>query len=370
MSIWHKILVGLVAVAALACFYMATRTLKMRKSWGEEEIAYRKLVENQEKENEALVAGTTGDSPTPGIEQLKDQLHTTILHRGRVWRNCTAKVANAATGQATVTIDKPEPHGIPEKKVLYVFEEKFDPEGKEPFNKNEQYLGEFKVVRVDEAKKLIEIEPTMKFSPRELNRLKESKSPWTLYEIMPRDTHDVFADAREEDLKAMLPESSVAEYVRDGKPAEASDPPASKQTTKDDKEIFIRSLRNYEVLFRNFFRDRTEMFDAMESGQSDESRMTSSIENVKKQEEHCNQTIKDLKNELSTVRREQDAAVAHRKIVEQKLAEAKQRVAERIRLNMATAQEIARLQREAAQRINQRTGVPAAGGSAAAPSVN
>ena len=62
---------------------------------------------------------------------------------------------------------------------------------------------------------------------------------------MPQDSHEIFAALSDAEKKALLPADSVAEYLKDGRPAAKDDP---KECVVDGK--YVRPLRDYDVLFR------------------------------------------------------------------------------------------------------------------------
>ena len=70
----------------------------------------------------------------------------------------------------------------------------------------------------------------------DLNIISNSRGPWVLYEIMPVDSHSLFAQIKDPgQLKALLPESANKdqpqeirdEYANDGKPIDANNPEKS-----------------------------------------------------------------------------------------------------------------------------------------------
>ena len=73
------------------------------------------------------------------------------------------------------------------------------------FEKGGRYLGEFRATQVDEGKRLVALQPTMKLSEREVKRLAELKGAVLMCEVMPADDHQAFAGLKPADLKAILP---------------------------------------------------------------------------------------------------------------------------------------------------------------------
>ena len=129
-----------------------------------------------------------------------------VAGRGSIAIRKSSRWSDDGTAEITLTIDQPVPHGIADNKkaVLYAFEEA-------DVQKKGQYLGEFTASGVDDKKSLLT--PTAKLTAREINRLKKlakTKGPWVLYEMLPRDSHELFAGLGDEQLKAMLPAGSSA----------------------------------------------------------------------------------------------------------------------------------------------------------------
>jgi hypothetical protein len=221
MSIWNKVLIGLIIVASLGFFYMALRTLKTHQNWRQKAHQHQVKIEQVREESRRLVEGTgENEAYQPGIERLGLDLAKVLVDRGRVWRDCKPQAGQqtAQTGLVSVATD---PRGIAPKTVLYVFE------GTD-VQKGGRYVGEFKAVKVDEANKLLELAPSMQMTPAELQRLTASaagKAPWIVYEVMPVDGRWVFAqvdkdeEARkkhEENLRSLFPAQIAEEYLKDG----------------------------------------------------------------------------------------------------------------------------------------------------------
>jgi hypothetical protein len=348
MSIWNKVLAGVIAVVALVFFYMTASAMGIHKYWHKSMVDHQRAIKATAAENVALLEGSAGDAATPGVRRLRLDVHKSILDRGRMWRNCAARITNGQTGEVAVTIDASQPHGIPAKSVLYLFSQA-------DFEKGGRYLGEFRAAQVDEGKRLVALQPTMKLSEREVKRLAEHKGAVLMCEVMPADNHQAFADLKPADLKAILPEQTLAEYARDGQDAKADDP-ANRKVKDGDKEKFVRQLRDYRVLLAGLFRDRTVLSDRIASASVDIDRVDAAIAESKRQEEYCRTQIESLKKDVAEVNREKDATVAHRKAIEDKLGQLKQLIDTGIASNRAMADELGRLQLEATRRIDQRVG--------------
>ncbi len=343
MSIWNKILIGFIFLGSAAFFYMAARTLKTHEHWRVSVRQHEEKVAEVLAENIELVDGGEGEEARLGIDRTRLELHKLMIDRGRVWYNCEPGQVDAATGALSLTTDLPDPHQITEKAVLAIVEES-------DFEGGGRYLGQFKVTEV--AEKQLGMEPTMKMTPKALKRLSGSGGPWTLYEIMPVDNHETFAELDEEERRALLPETSVADYMKDGQPAEADDPP--ERLAKDGK-TYLRMLRDYEVLFRQYHRQRSIMIDLIEATRRDGQYIAAALADAKEQVQFRQKEIALLKTDLAEISRERDAVAAHHKILKEKLATLNESVALAMKTNSAMAGEIAKIQLEASRIIDERT---------------
>ena len=351
MSIWNKILIGFIFIGSAAFFYMAARTLKTHEEWRTSVRRHEEKVAAVETENVELVGGGEGEEAGLGIKRTRLALHKLMIDRGRVWYNCEPQKVDAATGALSLATDLPDPHQITEKAVLALFEENDVGDGG-------RFLGQFRVTEV--AEKQLALEPTMKMTPRALERLSKSGGPWTLYDIIPVDNHTAFAELDEEERRAILPEESVAEYLKDGQPAEADDPP--ERLAKDGK-TYVRRLRDYEVLFREYHRQRSITVDLVEATTRDKQYIEAALADAKEQEQFRQKEIAALKTDLAKISRERDAVAAHHKILKEKLAAVNASVELAMKTNSAMAGEIAKIQLEASRLIDARTNRMAQSGS-------
>ncbi len=364
MSLWNKILLGLIFVASLPYAYLAMRTLKTHQYWRESAQKHEKRLDAVTQENRELIRGAgEGEDYQPGIQQLRLGLHKILIDRGRVWRGCQPKV-NAETGQAAVTTDLPDPHGITDKMILYVFEQADEQDENDA--QPRQYVGEFKVTGV--AEKLLQMEPSMRMKPgsREFQRLTASRGPWVLREIMPIDNHEVFADFEEDELKAIMPESAVMEYLQDGQPATVDDMATwdvqGEVIDEKGQEVqgaaqgtYVRQLRDYRILYKDYHLQETILVDEFESTTRDKQYVDATVDATKAQLQFRQQDKAQLNAKLAERQREVGAVGAHRKALESKVTAVTAAITGLINRNKATATQIAKIQLEAARRIDQRT---------------
>jgi hypothetical protein len=253
MSTLSKVVLGFVFLAALGLFYMSMRTLRTHQAWKSAAIAHEKEIAAVQKKTMDLVEGSNEPGQEiPSIAELESALHEAVVGRGRVWRDATRGVVDPASGIAKVNVALPNPHQIEDKMILYVFS------GQDLASA--RYVGEFKVVFL--AGQEVTLEPTLKRTPAEVQRITAALGPWTLYEVMPADSHEVFAGLTDQDLMSFLPrapqrrpnesdddfnervrlhDALIQEYLKDGKPPAANDPP-------ERVRVVVKINKNYEQL--------------------------------------------------------------------------------------------------------------------------
>lgn len=311
MSMWNKVLLGLIGVASLLLFYMAVRTLKTHQSWRELARKYEQAIDRVQRENKSLAGGVekSGAPMQPGIRQLRLELNTFLMDRGRAWFNCDAKVkVNPEEGSAevAVTTDQPAPNGITDNTVVYAFEEA-------DVQKNKgRYLGEFKVTKVDGKQSLLA--PTSRLTPREAERLAAAQRPWTLYELMPRDNQ--------------------------------TQPP-----------------RDYKVLLDAERMRQTRLANRIAESTVDNKLVADAVAQGKQQEEAVNRDVAAAKEDAKKFGAEREAVAKYRQSLQQELDATNADIVRLIKENQEKAQRMAKLQWEATRRIDQRTRAMAQSGA-------
>jgi hypothetical protein len=355
MSIWNKVLLGCIGLCAIVFAYMAVRALKIQQYWEGRVRVFQVALDKQQKDNWDVVEQKKRDNGNLGTRYAKLELDRLLVGRGRVWKNCE-RVAGVQvdrqTGKFTLTTDEPIPNGITDKMIVYILDEV-------GAQKGGQYLGEFKVVGV--AEKKVAVEPTRKLDDDELERLSKSRGPWTLYEILPHDNHHTFADLSKEELKALLPAESLAEYAKDGKPAQAGDNRDPNRV--DSKGNYVRFLRDYAAMYRNYRLQQARFTDLYQAAERDRQFVKEAYDDALLQEKFVATEQAGLKNDLAARLREAKAVHLHLAAVRQKLIAIQEDVKLKIKANLALAGEIAKTQLEAARRIDQRTRTIARGGA-------
>jgi hypothetical protein len=358
MSIWNKILIGFIIVAALTFFYLAARTLKTHQHWRQLAGKLQEQVETLQEENHKLIhddpeeqeADAQGNDLQPGIKRLRLELYKLLVDRGRAWYNCTPEQVDRQTGQVAVKTDFPDPHGIADKSILYVFEEK-DIEDKDDPAKG-QYLGEFKVTGV--AERQVVLQPIQKQTAEQLTRLANSTGTWRLYDIMPIDVRSVFSTLSEEDKQKILPAGSVKDYTKDGKAAEKDDPEGR---VVDGK--YVRLLRDYQKLFHAYHLQRVLLADQFIVTAKDFQYIDATRKDAMEQQKFRENELAQLKAEMAKVSRERDAVRGLYQVLQPRVLGLQQSIAQIAASNRAAAARIAQIQAEATRRINSQTGVVA-----------
>jgi hypothetical protein len=303
MSIWNKVLVGLIIVVGLAMLFFAARALKAHTYWGESVTLHEQAIKAVGNDKQLLIDGNEAEGK-PGIRQLKQEVEQMVVGRGRVWRNSQPKVVQA--DKATVVTQLAAPHKDAEKTQLFVFEE---PAGQG----TGAYLGEFTVVGV--AGQQWELKPTRPMSAAELARLQKSRGPWSLYELMPGEPIDPAAGAQ----------------------------PGSDQAV------------DYHVLFNDFYRQRVELQDLTKATTDDAQTVEASDAAARQYLDLLHKETDSTKDELKAMQAEHALVAKHREALEAKLAQLKDAVEKTDQSNRAAASELARLQLEAIRRIDERT---------------
>lgn len=281
----HVLLVVGLTFATVGYANLAYRILSERARFQEREAAAREELETYQELTRAVRHGTD-DSETitrlrreidlpadatrvEGVDELEHQLRLLNLVRGRSWPNVRAiGPPDQQTGRVEVGVPEDAPPlNINPGAILYAFEQG-DPSA------GAQYIGEFRVVEAQPRALLLE--PVLAMRPEAVERYVQSASngaAWVLHESMPVDRHEVFADLTEEQLREMLPASSVEEYVRHDTPfQEGQDDPLRRMGYNEQdqlvgpeemdtavREVYYRQLRDYAFLFQEFAERRKEL---------------------------------------------------------------------------------------------------------------
>jgi hypothetical protein len=323
MNIWNKVLLGLIFVVSLAFLYFAMDALKTRQYWKKSAEKHEQKIAQLPVEIDNIKFGPDGQS---GLKKVRTELYKYLIARGRVWNDCKPqKVVDPKTGEIQVAISSAAGHGISDRMTVYAFDQL-------PFAEGGRYLGEFKVKGV--ADKSIGLAPAMHLTDTQLKHLTESKGPWTLCEIMPADSHELFAGVGEEELKKQFPNADVAEFLADG---------------KEDK---VRPLRDYGFLLKEYDRKRAILIELQESISRRKTFTEKALTDAKAQVEFRKKQVAGLEVDLKRMQQERDAALAYQKSLETELKERQSKIKMLIQKNRKMAADIAKMQSEALDRWN------------------
>ena len=337
MSIWNKILVGVLIALSPVLFYTAARSLRTYAVWQDAVRQYEKRID----EKKAELAKTE-----PSVGRLHVQLHGVLADRRRAWFKCEPKLPvkigrDDGSAEVSVAIDMMS-HGIAKATVLHVFETPSE-SGKS------RYLGEFTATNV--ADKQVTLVPTSKLTGQDLDLLEKAKRPWTLYEILPHDNHEIFASLSDAQKKTILPAETAQEYLKDGKPAEAADP--KDRIGKDGN--YVRQLRDYGFLLNTERQKALVLRESIVLIERDNKQLAEAVDDAKKEEEASAKDVARAKEELKDREYERDAVAAYFKNLENAIADVQAAIEKLVKNNQVMAGRIAKYQLEAAERIDQRT---------------
>lgn len=391
MSIWNKILLGCIFVTALVLFVLSARALQAHRVWHESYNKHKEAIAAAEQEAKDLVGNLEPGST--GLLRAKLELYELLIGRGRVWDNCqpvnVAKDQDPATNRERVLVTLQTKKPVEADSVLYAFEDK-------PASEGGRYLGQFTVTQVGGDQ--IILRPSVRLSNSEFAQVQASQqaaTPWRLYELMPTDDHKVLAKLTDEEKKAMFPNettlgddpevgknySTYEDYLFDGKIItkgeaeqkglhgkvvmvdESEDPKPLRgedglYTEVEDtqaKGMFIRTLRDYEVLFDEEHRLRSTVIDRIRVAERDLQSLQQALDDSRLQRQARQKEIRDREQEKQKVLHERDSVVAHEAKLDAAIASMKRAIADLIARNEATIAQVGRIQADAARVINART---------------
>ncbi len=357
----HVVLVWFLFLTTVAFFYLSAKTMKVHATHQSKAVKLEKELAGVLARNKALEFGAEGQALLPGPEtdlkdtglrHLRHELHRLTVDRGPVWFDCQpAEIA--PDGSAGVVIEQPVPHGIATGVRLFVFEQ----------DQGGQYLGEFEVTEAAEG--TVAIRPTMDLADWQLDRITQSQTLWTLYRSMPADRRDTFSNMTEEELQATLPAASLSEYLKDGQPAAEDDLPervvgykADGTLAADDEQDqvvevrYVRQLRDYNWLLREFAKNRTLMEVKRAALDFDAVRLSEALAKGRQNVAYRQTEIANLGEDLQKFQIELEVITEHLASLEQQYAHLQARLAKVLAKNVQLAAEFTALEREAARRID------------------
>jgi hypothetical protein len=306
----------------------------------------------------------------PGMEFWVKQFQALARARGRVWRDAVPGPFDQPKGRLAIVVPNPKPHGLAVGAIVYAFEQGL-PNPAAP-DKGSQYIGEFKVVEANEAG--VFVEPVQRldgFTGKRLLASLQQKKLWSLYELIPADSHELFAGMTEEQLKALLPAGTVNEYLRQGTPAQPDDDDyhragfdeAGQQLGPDDKAKAVtwrydRPLRDYSYLFPELQRERVLMLADIAGLKEDIAALVAALESANELKTYRTAEIADLKEDQQHM--ERDLAFIKKLLatINSQVANAQGQVDALLKQNAEKAQQLITEQLAALQAIDQASPAP------------
>ncbi|QDT01384.1 hypothetical protein [Adhaeretor mobilis] len=342
---WAQMLLMLgIFLGGLGALFLSAETLRIHRALRQKLPRERTLIEEAEEinlafrngtENAGLIGKMFRDSEKPpfgadvesipGIDTLARQVKQLTRQRGRVWRGVrpSGPLANDAI---PVAIPQPSPHGMPPEAIVFAFEIGLS-NGPNP-SEGTQYLGQFKVVSVTPDGAVLS--PIQQLDQRTGSRLERSKGPWSVYETMPDDRHELYAELNEQQLRQLLPPATVEEYLRHGGPANADDDEyhtagfdeegnrlGPDEISNAAEKRYDRPLRSYGYLFEELNRSKVVMQANAMALQKDISLVQEAQASAKKLQAYREGEKVALAKDLTLMKRDREAIEA----LSQKLAE-------------------------------------------------
>lgn len=286
----------------------------------------------------------------PSLAVWGRRLQELERRRGNVWRGVTpAGPVDAATNRIPVQIPAPQPHGLDQNTIVYAFEEG-EPSAAAP-QEGAQYLGEFRVV--ESRPDGVMLESVYRLDNRTGNRLASSGRPWILYERIPTDQYELFADLTEEELRQQLPAATVEEYIRHGSPATPDDDELHRAAFDDqDHRLgpeaagdvaewrYDRLLRDYDYLFDAANRQLTERNVRRAALAEDIKKLGEALANAKKVGDMRTAEKQGLTADVGHLEQEVETIGGLLATIQRQLANARQEITSRIAQNLEMADQL------------------------------
>ena len=385
---WAHVLVAVsIFLAAIGYFVLAAEMLRIHAILRTQANTVQQELDKVTARNEALREGTRdaqvindlaanelhvpeAAEQLPSIADLEHRLHMETRIRGKAWRKVAPAGFDLQTGALRVNVESPQPSGIEPDTILFVFEEG-EPALPDP-TRGPQYLGEFRVV--DVAGPQVTLESIQQLDEFEGRRLAAARGPLALHETMPVDRYSLFAGLTEEQLRRLLPEQSAEEYIRQGGKTVSDDDefrraevdeqgnPVGPDYEGTTQERYQRRLRDYSVEFDELAQRRVVMLADLEAVVKDNERLAAALASAKQLQAFREDQIRKLGSDLAGVTRERQIIERHLATLEQQLANTRQLVADAIAENVRLADQLAQLQQQWTDLIDERSSAAAAEG--------
>ncbi len=364
---WHWSMVTVVVLILLAgtgALFLGAEVYRVHRNLRAGLPKLEKRVVDAEQRTVDLLKGV-GDQP--GTRELDHQLKIVTRQRGRVWRGVLPAGEVDNQGRVETEIPNPKPHGLAKDTIVFAFETG-EPNGANPAD-CPQYLGEFRVVET-KANGVV-LESVLLIDQRTGERLAASQGPWSLYETMPTDKHAIYADLSEEQLRNMLPEASVEEYVRHGTEATADDDQwhvigldendqrvGPEQIDQAVKRLYDRPLRDYAFLFEEYAREKVVALAARAAVIEDNAKLEAALESAKQLAKFREAEKVSLTSDLEGLLKDRTAAEAHRDAVQGQLTKVQQRIDQLLADNSTLAKTLTRRHNQLREQIDRTAPAP------------
>jgi hypothetical protein len=237
---WQNItLVTLLLLLSTLFYFLAAKNLRLQQGWRNAIKDFESAVSKAEKQVKDLRDGKYDEAENkwiePSVAELQRRVQTIMQGRGRIWFQAVSGRAGN-DGSLPVKVE-PAAHGIAEKTILFVFDGV-------PSNPNGQFVGEFEVSKV--AGQELTLSPVLPLRPTEVPRIAQrSGKPLFLYEIMPADSHDIYAALTPAERVALfsgaVPPDVKQQFAKDGNPPEANETDAANIWRR------VKALKSFDI---------------------------------------------------------------------------------------------------------------------------
>lgn len=294
MSIFTKVLLGLVLIAAFPAIYLAAGVLSVQGAWRTKVAEFETALKAKQEANKLLEFGSDEARSLPyvpgkplqpgqtlGVNQLEVARNTLLYQNGRIWYATrltpsinpelgTVKMVvydndftnvnfgGDPTSGGRKELKEEKEHGITNKMTVFIFQMKHNGER----SATDRYIGEFVVDGLIEAN--IPLKPARPFTAEQWEKLREGDGQWIVRDQMPNDVREAFIGMSEDEIRQRVGPELAPEYINDNQPATEAmiaDEKLNKFIVGDDKtgKKFMRPLNDYREIFRTADRELDEM---------------------------------------------------------------------------------------------------------------
>jgi hypothetical protein len=294
----------------------------------------------------------------PSVQHWTQQLDDVYRQRGRVWRGVApAGPIDAKTGRIAVNIPQPKPSGLAKDAILFAFQQG-EPNAANPMQ-GAQYLGEFRAVEVQPQGAVLE--PVIQLDQRTGTRIMQSQQAaggrggsWVLYETIPADRHELYANLSDAELKKRLPAASVDEYIRHGQKGakdqieehvRASFDEAGLRLGPDDEAKaaewrYDRQLRDYAYIFAEAARQTALALAERAALNEDITKLKTAQTSAEQYKAQRTEEKGGLAGDLTHIEADRTAIESLLAAVKSQLDEARRRLADLLAANSMLAQQL------------------------------